>query len=536
METAGLKRFVIFLLILHICCFIITLAYSESATAKLAEKYAEAELLLVEGHYDEAASAFDALGSYSDSSKMAMYCKAISSAENEQMAVYYTGRYGEDIGDAYLNNLSNCTDNELINAKKSFDTAKQAYSELMLYKDSLARVSSCQDKIDQISAEQNRRITEKNEPIYQAALKMEEQGQWMEAVIEYKKIKEYKDSAQRIQLCTNAYKESRYNSGIEYREAEEWDASKQAFRDAGDYKDASTQISITTYEEGMSNRAAQKWDAAIKAFESIADYKDSKVQVLETKYQQAAALYDSEQYEDSLSIYEQILFYEDVRTILEKDEKLVETSRKKLLNGLKRVGEYVRFGSYEQDNDTSTGKEAVEWLVLDVQGSKTLVISRYVLDVKQFDSREKKVTWENSSIRSWLNGEFLNSTFSNQEQNAIFTASIDNSKAQGNYDNDKNTKDKIFFLSDVEANKKYFSTNDSRLCAPTDYAIAHGAFASDRQKEEGHVNWWLRSIGKDGDDAAATKFNGITSFGFSPTYELGIRPSLWIDLDSSFFK
>ena len=42
-----------------------------------------------------------------------------------------------------------------------------------------------------------------------------------------------------------------------------------------------------------------------------------------------------------------------------------------------RVGSYVTFGSYEQDNDTGNGSEDVEWLVLDKQDDALLVISRY---------------------------------------------------------------------------------------------------------------------------------------------------------------
>ena len=45
-----------------------------------------------------------------------------------------------------------------------------------------------------------------------------------------------------------------------------------------------------------------------------------------------------------------------------------------------KVGSFILFGEYEQDNDESTGKEAIEWLVLDKQEDKMLVISRYGLD------------------------------------------------------------------------------------------------------------------------------------------------------------
>lgn len=41
-----------------------------------------------------------------------------------------------------------------------------------------------------------------------------------------------------------------------------------------------------------------------------------------------------------------------------------------------KAGDYVFFGAYEQDNNTSNGKEDVEWLVLEVKDGKALVISK----------------------------------------------------------------------------------------------------------------------------------------------------------------
>ncbi len=44
------------------------------------------------------------------------------------------------------------------------------------------------------------------------------------------------------------------------------------------------------------------------------------------------------------------------------------------------VGDIVYFGAYEQDNNTSNGKEDVEWIVLAKENEKALVISKYALD------------------------------------------------------------------------------------------------------------------------------------------------------------
>ena len=63
------------------------------------------------------------------------------------------------------------------------------------------------------------------------------------------------------------------------------------------------------------------------------------------------------------------------------------------------VGEKVIFGTYEQDNDISDGKEDIEWIILEKKDGKAYLVSKYVLDNKKYGS----VYWNASSIRKWLN-------------------------------------------------------------------------------------------------------------------------------------
>ena len=63
------------------------------------------------------------------------------------------------------------------------------------------------------------------------------------------------------------------------------------------------------------------------------------------------------------------------------------------------VNEIVTFGKYEQDGLRSNGAEAIEWLVLDVQEDKALLLSRYALDSMPYHDNYKAVTWETSDLR-----------------------------------------------------------------------------------------------------------------------------------------
>lgn len=189
--------------------------------------------------------------------------------------------------------------------------------------------------------------------------------------------------------------------------------------------------------------------------------------------------------------------------------------------------ETIFFGEYEQDNDLENGKEPIEWIVLDVQGGKSLLISRYVLDCQPYNKIWTYITWETCTIRNWLNDTFLNNAFSAEEQEAIITTDVDNSSSQGhskwrtNGGND--TKDKIFFLSYVEAGK-YFHSDNARSCELTAYAATQIG---------DNYGWWLRSPGSEQSDATRVPSNGIyENITTIVYYTVGVRPAMWVNLDA----
>ena len=200
------------------------------------------------------------------------------------------------------------------------------------------------------------------------------------------------------------------------------------------------------------------------------------------------------------------------------------------------VGDTFVFGSYEQDNNNSNGKEDVEWLVLAKEGNKVLVISKYALDCQQYNTSRTSVTWETCSLRKWLNGTFINNAFSAEEQAMIPTVTVSADKNPG-YSTDPGnaTQDKVFLLSITEANQ-YFTSDGARKCAPTDYAIAQGAYTSDNYKAGGRATcwWWLRSPGYVQDDAALADDDGdVVEYGGRVSSDhRAVRPALWITLDS----
>ena len=119
----------------------------------------------------------------------------------------------------------------------------------------------------------------------------------------------------------------------------------------------------------------------------------------------------------------------------------------------------MTFGHYPQ---TSRGNDntPIEWLILAREGNKALLLSRYGLDAQPYNKERACVTWEECTLRTWLNGTFLNKAFTAQEQAGIVLTSVDNSKSQGyigwSTNGGNNTRDKIFLLSCREAFSMYF--------------------------------------------------------------------------------
>lgn len=202
------------------------------------------------------------------------------------------------------------------------------------------------------------------------------------------------------------------------------------------------------------------------------------------------------------------------------------------------VGDVIEFGSYDQDNDASNGKEAIEWQVLEKDNNNLFIISKYALDVQPYNSELGTVTWDTCSLRSWLNETFFNEAFSESEQAIIKTTNLvayTNTNSGTKLGED--TNDKVFLLSVDEVNK-YFTSDEAKMCAPTAHAVANGAdfYMMDSYKIDGvsACCWWLRTPGYHYRDAAATVLWDGTVYADDNLVcdiYVCVRPAMWICLD-----
>ena len=174
--------------------------------------------------------------------------------------------------------------------------------------------------------------------------------------------------------------------------------------------------------------------------------------------------------------------------------------------------------------------EPIKWRVLQSENGEAFLLSDVILDKKAYDESYEYITWEESSLRAWLNEKFMNRTFSAEEKEKINITEIVNqdNPAYGT-EGGNNTSDKIFLLSSAEVDekedgKKYgFLNDETRKCKANSFSEMEIAF------------WWLRSPGYNSSSATEVFGYGRINRDGNNVYDniTGVRPALHLNLSSS---
>lgn len=204
-------------------------------------------------------------------------------------------------------------------------------------------------------------------------------------------------------------------------------------------------------------------------------------------------------------------------------------------------GAIVSFGSYEQDKDLTNGKEPIEWMVLDVQEDRVLLVSRQILEDRAFDESGEDRLWNESSLRTWLNDSFFQEAFTEREQASVQLSHLE-TPGESVHDTElvPATEDRVFLLSIQEVEQYFglawgstghFYDNDVKA-QPTAYALSGGMETKNQR-----ASWYLRSSGWMGDRpfSSVSEDGGITSVSDVGPVEgkvRGVRPAVWVDLDA----
>ena len=164
------------------------------------------------------------------------------------------------------------------------------------------------------------------------------------------------------------------------------------------------------------------------------------------------------------------------------------------------------------------GGQDIEWMVLEIKDGKALLLSKYVIDARAFNSTKTDTSWKKCSLRSWLNGSFYNYAFSSSEKSIIQKTELD--------DPDKVT-DKVFLLSEFEVIHYLGSQGQKRITYPTRYAKDQGvALRIDNTAE-----WLTRDMGYR--DDYCISIGELHSMDVNVSWDYyGIRPAMWVSIDN----
>ncbi len=227
------------------------------------------------------------------------------------------------------------------------------------------------------------------------------------------------------------------------------------------------------------------------------------------------------------------LFHQEGRSMSPESTKVVKESKINATDYV--IGKSVYFGSWPQ-TESGNDRTPIEWQVIGRRTNQVLLLSRYALDILPLHMDGDTTTWERSTLRTWLNEEFLNSAFSRSEQAQLLVTPLDNTGNTNkgkDVSSGKNTLDRIFLISYSDL-MDYLPRKDTRLCNPTAYAVKKWAIRnlkSSSDTTDSTVNWWLRSM-QNKTNAYLIKNDGdLITLPASSDFNVFVRPAVWITLD-----
>ena len=219
------------------------------------------------------------------------------------------------------------------------------------------------------------------------------------------------------------------------------------------------------------------------------------------------------------------------------------------------VGDILLMGYYEQDGNAGNLREPIEWKVISINKKKNvaLIVSVKGLEAVSYSKPgdesfylKEGFNWKNSYIRSWMNSEFYDNSFTKEEKSRIRIATNVTKDPSGRF----TTKERVFLLSSIEA-RRYMNTKEKMACEPTAHALEKLAVADGAFVEDKYCIWWVRELtnayklNRDGKPKAnscneAGYVSGSTGMRFFSRH-IGLkvyqadmavaRPAMWILLD-----
>ncbi|MCL2124561.1 MAG: DUF6273 domain-containing protein [Oscillospiraceae bacterium] len=171
------------------------------------------------------------------------------------------------------------------------------------------------------------------------------------------------------------------------------------------------------------------------------------------------------------------------------------------------------------------------WIVLTVDSGKALLLSEKILEERAYNEENAVVTWEDCTLRDYLNNTFYNAFSSDDKSRIVESSLANNDNEMYGTSGGNDTVDKVFLLSLDEVDD-YMGSN-----APKNL---QKAIAAKSVIKNGASSWWLRSpgpgvYGEDPlDNNTASYVDGEGRINVLAYYvhngNVGVRPAIWVTL------
>ena len=179
-------------------------------------------------------------------------------------------------------------------------------------------------------------------------------------------------------------------------------------------------------------------------------------------------------------------------------------------------GHLTVLGAYEQNKNNADGHEPITWIVLHSEGNKTLLVSSLILargDYNHSEGQSMACSWKSSRIRKWLNTEFYDEAFSDNEKKHILSTLIEQ--------DGETSKDKVILLNREQVNNYFREQQLTQTAAAGTESVSGSKMM---------IDWWLISSGDKFYKYYVTDKGGID---YEYACEVkGIRPAIWVDSSS----
>lgn len=173
------------------------------------------------------------------------------------------------------------------------------------------------------------------------------------------------------------------------------------------------------------------------------------------------------------------------------------------------VGLEITIGSYNH--------KKIQWIVLRDTGNYILIITKYAVKRIPYNNELCFITWENCSLRSWLNNDFYKNSFSNDERKKIQKMRIPSEIMKDHEFNPSCETEDFISILNIREYEHFFGKVLHWKCKTY-------------PPEKIPVQCWLRNNGLNERHAAFIGRSGTVHGGgsFVNSPRNGVRPIMWI--------